>query len=247
VNPAPASPRVLCALRRECVIPRKVDIHMAERHTIEASVRTITGKETKKLRRVGQLPGIVYGPVVTDPIPVTVDMKELDRMYYAYGPNLLIDVKVDGSTYPVYMREVTIDRLARHPLHVEFYAPNMRAVMTANVSVMIVGEPENTDGLLTVARETIDVRGLPDALPSVFEVDVTGLAEIDQAIYVKDLPTVDGVDILTDGEEMIVKLSAPTLQIEVEEEISEEEGEEAEGAEGVEAETTETAEDEESA
>ena len=25
-------------------------------------------------------------------------MKELDRMYYAYGSNLLIDLKVDGST-----------------------------------------------------------------------------------------------------------------------------------------------------
>lgn len=222
---------------------------MAERHTIQASIRTIQGKETKKLRREGHLPGVVYGPVVADPISVTVDMKELDRMYHAYGSNLLVDLKLDGSTYPVYMRTVTIDRLARHPQHVEFYAPNMRAVMTASVPVMIVGEPENTDGLLTVARETIEVRGLPDALPSSFEVDVTGLAEIDQAIHVSDLAAAEGVEILTDGEEMIVKLSAPTLQIEVEEEeVSEEELEEAaeaggvEGAEGVDDEDAETQE-----
>ena len=220
---------------------------MAERHTIQASVRTIQGKETKRLRRQGQLPGVVYGPVVTDPISVTVDMKELDRMYHAYGSNLLVDLHVDGGTYPVYMRTVTMDRMVRLPQHVEFYAPNMRIEMNASVPVMIVGEPENTDGLLTLTRETIDVRGLPDSLPSSFEVDVTGLAEIDQAIHVSDLTAPEGVEILTDGEEMIVKLSAPVLQIEPEEEVSEGEIEEAaaaggvEGAEGV----VDTAESEE--
>lgn len=200
---------------------------MAERHTIQASVRTIQGKETKRLRREGQLPGVVYGPIVSDPISVTVDMKELDRMYHAYGSNLLIDLHVDGGTYPVYMRHVTIDRLIRQPEHVEFYAPNMRAEMTASIPVLVVGEPENTDGLLTVARETIDVRGLPDALPANFEVDVTVLAAIDQAIHVSDLTMPEGVELLTDGEEMLVKLSAPTLQLEVEEQVTDEELEDA--------------------
>lgn len=208
---------------------------MAERHTIQASVRTILGKETKRLRKAGQLPGVVYGPIVSDPISVTVDMKELDRMYHAYGSNLLIDLSVDGGTYPVYMRTVTIDRLVRLPQHVEFYAPNMRIVMTASVPVKTVGEPENSDGLLTVARETVEVRGLPDALPSSFEVDVSGLAAFDQAIYVNDLTVPEGVEILTDGEEMIVKLSAPTLIREVDEvEVSGEELEAAAEAGGAE-------------
>jgi len=219
---------------------------MAERHTIQASVRTIHGKETKRLRKVGQLPGVVYGPIVSDPISVTVDTKELDRMYHAYGSNLLIDLSVDGGTYPVYMRTVTIDRLVRQPQHVEFYAPNMRIDMTVNVPVMTVGEPENDDGLLTIARETVEIRGLPDALPSSFEVDVSGLAEIDQAIYVRDLTVPEGVEMITDGDEMLVKLSAPTLAVEVDEEVSDEELEEAAEAGGAEgAEDTEaSAEDE---
>jgi large subunit ribosomal protein L25 len=210
---------------------------MAERHTIQASVRTIQGKETKRLRREGQLPGVVYGPIVPDPISVTVDMKELDRMYHAYGSNLLVDLTVDGGTYPVYMRTVTMDRLVRLPQHVEFYAPNMRIVMNASVPVLLVGQPENTDGLLTQARETIDIRGLPDALPSSFEVDISVLAEIDQAIHVSDLTVPDGVELLTDPEEMIVKLNAPTLQAEVEEEaeVSDEEMEDAAQAGGAEA------------
>jgi large subunit ribosomal protein L25 len=224
---------------------------MAERHTIQASVRTIQGKETKRLRREGQLPGVVYGPIVSDPISVTVDMKELDRMYHAYGSNLLIDLTVDGGSYPVYMRRVTMDRLIRQPEHVEFYAPNMRIQMNASIPVMIVGEPENTDGLLTIARETVDVRGLPDALPSNFEVDVSVLAEIDQAIHVSDLVIPEGVELLTEGEEMLVKLNAPTLQLEVEEEeVTDEDLEDAALAGGEEAAEgdgdTEATEDEQS-
>jgi large subunit ribosomal protein L25 len=224
---------------------------MAERHTIQASVRTILGKETKRLRRAGELPGVVYGPILPDPISVTVDMKELDRMYHAYGSNLLVDISVDGGTYPVYMRTVTMNRMARQPQHVEFYAPNMRIEMTASVPVMIVGEPGNDTALVTVARESIDVRGLPDALPSSFEVDISALLEIDQAIYVHDLTVPEGVEVLTDGDEMIVKLSAPTLQREAEAEAAEEleaaaEAAEAEGAEEVAEDSAEAPEEDES-
>ncbi len=216
---------------------------MAERHTIQASVRTILGKETKRLRKAGQLPGVVYGPIVSDPISVTVDMKELDRMYHAYGSNLLVDLSVDGGTYPVYMRTVTMNRLARLPEHVEFYAPNMRIEMTASVPVMLIGEIKDVDGLVTQARETVEIRGLPDALPSSFEVDISILAEIDQAIYVSDLTVPEGVELLTDGEEMIVKLSAPTLQRELEEE---EAAEELEAADLADAEETADGDDDES-
>ena len=130
-----------------------------------------------------------------------------------------------------------MNRLARLPEHVEFYAPNMRIVMTASVPVILVGEPENTDGLLTQARETVDIRGLPDSLPSSFDVDISVLAEIDHAIYVSDLAIPEGVELLTDGEEMLVKLNAPTISREVEEEVTDEELEDAAltgGAEGVE-------------
>ena len=45
---------------------------MAQRQSIQATTRTVIGKDTKKLRRNGEVPGVVYGPVVEDPISVTV-------------------------------------------------------------------------------------------------------------------------------------------------------------------------------
>jgi large subunit ribosomal protein L25 len=200
---------------------------MAQRHSITASPRTIVGKETNKLRRQGNVPGVVYGPVVEQPISVSVDMKELNRMYHALGSNLLIDLKLDGSSYTVYMRRVTMDRLKREPLHAEFYAPNMRVDITASIPVILHGEPANTSGVVTPVRETIDIRGLPDALPPSLDVDISGLAEYDDAIYLRDMTLPEGAELLTDPDEMLVKLTAPARIATPEEELAAEEEEAA--------------------
>lgn len=210
---------------------------MAQRHSLTAEPRVILGKNTKKLRREGITPGVIYGPIVSEPVSVSVNAKELDRIYMALGPNALINVEIDGGTHTVYMRHLTMDRLKRQPIHVEFFAPNMRVEITTNIPVNLVGEPADEDAVVTRGREAIDVRGLPDALPSTFDIDMTVLTEIDQTIHVRDLPMPSGVVVLTDGDEMLVKLSSPTMEIEPEDEVSEGElGEAAEagGAEGAE-------------
>jgi len=201
---------------------------MAQHRSIQATPRTIFGKNTKKLRRAGEVPGVVYGPVISDPISVTVNMRELDRMYTNYGSTMLIDVKLDGQSYTTYMRTMQIDRLKRQPIHIEFFAPNMRVVMNVKVPVILVGEPANEDGVITMGDGTIEVRGLPDALPAAIEVDVSILAEIDQAIHVRDLTMQDGVEVVGDLDEMVVKLSAPTLP-ELDETLDELEASDAEG------------------
>ena len=209
---------------------------MPQRHTLQANPRTVLGKDTAKLRRQGVAPGVIYGPVVPDPISVSVDMKELDRMYYAYGSNSLIDLKLDGATYTVYMRQVQMDRLKRQPLHAEFFAPNMRVEITTSIPVMYVGEPGNTDGVVTHGHDALEVRGLPDALPPAIEVDLSALTEIDQAIHASDITLPAGVEMLADPEVMIVKLSAPALQAAAEEEAADVELQEAAEAGGAEEE-----------
>ena len=201
---------------------------MSQRHELTASMRSVIGKETKKLRREGVVPGVIYGPVIESPLSVSVNMKDVDRAYVAYGPNVLIDLSVEDETYTVYMRHMSMDRLRREPIHVEFFAPNLKVEITTAIPLMVVGEPANDDGVLTYGRETVDVRGLPMNLPAVFEVDVSGLAEIDQTIHLRDLAIPEGVELLTDPEEMIVKLSAPQLEVVEEEEAAE--GEEGEAA-----------------
>lgn len=214
------------------------------RHTLEASTRTVLGKEVEKLRRLGQTPGIVYGPVVATPAPVSVETKTLEKMYVDFGSNLLITLEVERKSYTVYMRNVDIDRLKRRPRHVEFYAPNLTIVMTADVPLVFTGEPGEERSVVTHGRERISIQGLPEAIPAVIEVDLSTLQEIGDAIHVSDLSFPDDVTVLTDTAEMVARLDAPQISAaaEEEEEAAAAEGEEAEETDGAEA-TEEPAEE----
>jgi large subunit ribosomal protein L25 len=185
---------------------------MPQRHSLAVSERTIKGKEVKKLRRQGLTPGIIYGPVVDTPLPVSVETKAIDRMYRDLGSSVLIDLTLDGATYVVYMREVDINRIARQPLHAEFYAPNLREPISASVPLGFAGEPGIAGGVLTHGHESLFLRGLPEQLPATIEVDLSVLVELEQSLYVRDAVIPEGIELLTDPDTLLVKLSAPTYQ-----------------------------------
>ena len=131
---------------------------MALRHTLAASERTLKGKEVKRLRRVGQTPGIIYGPVIPG-----ADLHHARRA--RIGAHVLrlrlqstVDVQLDDQTYVVYMRNVTMDRLKRAPQHAEFYAPNLRNPIVANVPILLVGESPTTAPSSRRACDTRDSR-----------------------------------------------------------------------------------------
>ena len=78
-------------------------------------------------------------------------------------------------------------------------------------------------------QEEVEVESLPGDLPEKLVVDISGLAQIGDALHVKDIQVPANVEILTGLDEMVVLVTAPAAEeIEEEEEEIEEEGEEAE-------------------
>ncbi|MEZ4521233.1 MAG: 50S ribosomal protein L25 [Thermomicrobiales bacterium] len=214
---------------------------MPDRPTLTAEERTIIGKRVKVLRREGKVPGVIYGTLVEEPISVTLDGRELYRTYIDYGNISLIDVELDGDTHTVYIRNVQQDPVTRVPLHAELFAPNLLVSMSASIPVIIIGESPNLDGVVTQLRESVDVEGLPTDIPGAIEVDVSNLVEIDDTVWVSDLTMPDGVDLITDEEEPIVRLMEVRIELEEEETDEELEGEEGEIVEGEEGEEGEEA------
>ncbi len=207
---------------------------MPDRPELTAEERTIIGKSVKVLRRQGLVPAIIYGTIVDEPIPVSLDARELNRTYIDYGNISLVDVHLNGDTHTVYIRTVQQDPVTRAPLHAELFAPNLLVRMTASIPIILIGHSPNQDGVVTQLRDTVEVEGLPTDILGAIEVDVTGLEEIDDTIWVSDLVLPGDVDLITDGEEPIVRLMEVRLELEEPEEGDEDlEGEEGdEGAEG---------------
>ena len=203
--------------------------------TFPAERRTILGKKVKQLRRAGQVPGVVYGPVVDGTVPVAVDRREFDRFYQSAGHSTLFTLKWNGGEQTVFIREVQADPVRRDPLHIDFFAPNLREALRTMVPIVLHNANDEAEGVLTQVRSEVEIEGLPTAIPHQIDADISGLAEVGDSLRAGDLTLPEGVILIADEDELLVTLSAETQEepgpVEEEEEL--EEGEEAaEGEDG---------------
>jgi large subunit ribosomal protein L25 len=108
-------------------------------------------------------------------------------------------------------------------LHVDFQIVSLTETVRANVTIQLEGEaPAVEDGsaILVTGLEEIELECLPQDLPSRIVVDVSGLGEVGDAIYVRDLPLPADVKLWSDPEELIVLVTYITME-EIEEEEEE--------------------------
>lgn len=192
--------------------------------TLNAQVREVTGKKVKKLREQGLVPIGVYGKDVKS-VALSVPLKEIEKVYEKAGETGLVDLKFGDKTLPVLIKNVQIHPVKRQIIHVEMHAVNLKQKIKANVPVQIVGESPavtNNIGVLLQTLNEVEVEALPTDLPEAIEVDVAGLTEIDQQVSVAELKVPNGVEILTGGEELVVKV-APAVSEETAKELAAEE------------------------
>lgn len=187
---------------------------------LDAELRSITGKAVRHMRREGYVPAVVYGHR-TEPVSLQVSERALRQALRVAGANRLITLKVAGQEIPktVLVRELQRDALSHAMLHVDFYEVVMTEEITAEVPIVLIGESalvKGGGGLLFQGLDTIEVECLPGDLPQQVEVDLSPLVEIDQAIVVHDLKLGDAVKVLTDSNEVVVKILPPEAE-EVEE------------------------------
>ncbi|MGC1193952.1 MAG: 50S ribosomal protein L25, partial [Candidatus Dormiibacterota bacterium] len=88
----------------------------------------------------------------------------------------------------------------------------------------------------------VEVSCLPNAIPGEIYIDISGLAEIDDAVRISEIRLPEGVELAAalDPEEVIAKIAAPRVQEEEEVVAEVEEGAEeaAEGEEPAESESS---------
>lgn len=183
-----------------------------EEVVLNARPRTLVGKQVKALRRQGKVPATVYGPG-REPMNVELDARELARMIpYIAGEAQLISLRMggNGQTIPVLAREVQRHPIRGDILHVDFYAVAMDRPIRTEAPLHLVGESqpvERGEGVLIHSLTHVEIECLPRDLVPAIEVDISRLAQIDDALYVKDLLAPPGITILADPDELVVRVS----------------------------------------
>lgn len=203
---------------------------------LSAQARTILGKKVKSLRKQGQFPAVVYGKSI-ESTPVTLGHKEFVQLFKRVGESGLIALTIDDEK-PLHtlITSVTYHPVTNLPLHADFKKVSLTEKTSANVPVVLQGESpavEDGEGILLHLIDEMVVHCLPQDIPHEIIVDITGLAQVDDAIYVKDLPLPKNVEIELDPEELVVKVDY-AQQPEAEEESDATEAELIEGVQATE-------------
>jgi large subunit ribosomal protein L25 len=198
-------------------------------HTLKAEKREIFGRKIKQLRRAGVLPSNVYGRDIKS-FAVQVNLKDFEKLYEEVGETGLIALSVDGTDHPVLVHEIHRHPLNGSPLHVDFHEVDLKEKVRATVQIEFEGEAaaeKEGVGVVVPQMREIEVEALPTDLPENIIVDISVLAEVDQAIHVKDLKIDRSkVELMEeDPERIVVSVAAPQKEEEPEPEA-------VEGAEG---------------
>jgi len=181
-----------------------------EQIELKTQKRTVLGKKVKNLRLEGLVPAVLYGRE-TDSIPLQIEERELNRVLAQAGGHQLIALKIGRARkrHVALTREVQWDVIAGIPIHVDFYAVVMTEKITTEVPLALVGAAPamiREGAILLQNLDEVEIECLPGDLIAAIEVDLSGLEEMDQAIYVKDLQVPPAVEILTDAGEIVAKV-----------------------------------------
>lgn len=183
--------------------------------SLTAEPRTTLGKKVAQLRRAGLLPANIYGHNVQS-TAITLDKHDFELLYRHVLPTTVIDLRVDGQSRPVLLAKASVSPRSGQLLHVEFKQVNLSEKVHASVSVVGVGQSElmaRGDAILLQSLDTLNVSALPDELPSSIEVNLAPLVDFHAAIHVKDLPIDRAhIEVLTPGDELVFKLTAPQVR-----------------------------------
>ena len=196
--------------------------------------RSVLGSaESRRLRRQGLIPGVLYGR--EKPVAITITERDLrTAITGAGGSHAVLDVAVEGGqSHSSVLKEFQLDPIRGYITHVDLQEVRLDQPIHATVSVTLVGEAVGAKegGILTQVTTSVNIEALPLEVPEHLEVDVTHL-NIGDSARLSEVRIPDGVTLLDDPES-IVLATVTQPRAEEEPETTPAEGEEgAEAAEG---------------
>ncbi|MGB1812868.1 MAG: 50S ribosomal protein L25 [Acidimicrobiales bacterium] len=199
---------------------------------------TIGSRSSRRLRRDGKVPGVLYG-LGQDPEIFSVDYGDLrGALTTDAGLNALIQLSINGTNQLSILKT-----LQRHPvkdevIHVDFVRVDPNQELAVEVPIVLEGVAKKVtdqNGMVDQTMFSLSVLSLPDSIPNELTADVSEL-EINDAIRVSDVVLPEGVRTEVDPEEAI---AVGTVTRSTMESMAAEEASEVEGDEGMEGETSE--------
>jgi large subunit ribosomal protein L25 len=182
---------------------------------LNAARRERAGKgAARAARRAGLVPGVIYGAKRAPELISLKPAELLPELRKAGFFTNLYDVKIDGSSQQVLVRDVQLHPVTDRPEHVDFMRVDPNTKVTVEVPVVFLNEAASPGikrgGVLNIVRHEIEVLCFATQIPHTIEIDLTGL-DIGDSVHISAVKLPEGVRPTITGRDFtIATVAAPT-------------------------------------
>ena len=194
---------------------------------MEANTLTVQKRDelkktvTKRLRKEGQIPAVVYGH--KEPISISVNEREFNKKFHSVSENTIITLILDDKEIAdVLVKDYQEDITREQILHLDFFEVERGKKLKTKVPIHVEGSSVGVKlgGVLEQLLNEMNVECLPKDIPSNIILNVDSL-NIGDAIHVSEITAIDGVKFLEADEQIVVHVVHTKS---AEETVSDEEG-----------------------
>ena len=174
---------------------------------LQATLRTVTGKQVNAYRKNNQIPAVIYSRHLKESINIFFDKNSFLKLYKEAGKSTPIEIVGEGINELVLIHEISVHPVTTMLAHVDFLWVKKGESVHAEVELKFVGESpaeKNKLGRVEELLSSVNVFADPTKLPKYIEIDISGLATAHDVIFIKDIKAPAGVKIENDDSQAVV-------------------------------------------
>ena len=186
-----------------------------ERVKLMVQNRAVLGSaESRRLRRQGLIPGVLYGR--GRPVSISITERDLrSALTTKGGLNAVLDVVVEGGkVHSSVLKEFQQDKVRGHITHVDLQEVRLDQPIHATVPLHLHGESVGVKegGVLSQVTNELNVEALPMEVPEHLEADVSEM-HIGDTLRLSSLQVPAGVTLLDDLDDTVIAtVTQPTRE-----------------------------------
>ena len=163
--------------------------------------------KTKKMRRLGLIPGSVFGGPLKEAVALQLDEAVARKLVGQKREGSRLQLTLDGQTIPVQIKEKTVNLLNNDILHLSFQALQADQKVNSLIHILLANTEKVTDALERMLME-IPYASLPEDMIDTITVDVEGMP-CGTVLTVGDIPELNSgkIDLQVDKAEIVLRVS----------------------------------------
>jgi large subunit ribosomal protein L25 len=188
----------------------KLDVHARE---------AAHSRETRRLRRSGQVPGVLYGG---NEGPVAFAVAERTLRHALAGKGAVLELSIDGgSSSPAVLKDAQRHPVRGEIMHVDLLRVDLNVAIQASVTIHLVGDDQAPGivegGILEHVTRELSIEALPNEIPEFIEVDVSKM-EMNATIQLSEIEAPKGIVFLDDPDATVLaSITPPSVSTEADE------------------------------